>query len=205
RARSADMATKNYFDHVQPDGHMVFDFISASGITWYGAGEVIAWNTWPTLFDSADAANTGWLGSPTHRAIILSADYNYIGIGLAVQSSTGKKFWTAVTIKGPDRTRGWANMARVVRSRLAPVDGKVPVWIRWEGADRRLQVLTSGLRYFQVERRIDGGSWALIRSATTSTTATLYQSPHHRYDYRVRMRDRAGNWGLWSAPFAISI
>ena len=58
RARSADMATKHYFSHTQPDGRNVFDILSAQKITWYGAGEIIAWNNYPTLETSIAAANT---------------------------------------------------------------------------------------------------------------------------------------------------
>src|ERR1700741_3790426 len=47
RARSADMIAKDYFSHTQPDGQNVFDIINAQHITWYKAGENIAWNNYP--------------------------------------------------------------------------------------------------------------------------------------------------------------
>src|SRR3954469_20710791 len=109
RGRSSDMVAKDYFAHVQPDGRNVFDILSASGITWYNAGEIIAWNNYP--FDSTtSAANRQWMGSPGHRAIIVSSDLNYVGVGLAVDPATGKKLWTAVFIKGPDRTGAKASI-----------------------------------------------------------------------------------------------
>src|SRR4051794_19698644 len=102
RARSADMVAKSYFSHTQPDGRNVFDILSDAGITWYGAGEIIAWNTYPMTSTTA-AANSQWMNSPGHHAIVVSTSYNYVGVGLAVDS-TGKKLWTAVFMKGPDRT-----------------------------------------------------------------------------------------------------
>ena len=42
------------------------------------------------------------------------------------------------------------------------------VTVRWSGGDTRLQVLTSGLRYFQVQWRVGGGLW----HAWTTSTAT---------------------------------
>jgi uncharacterized protein YkwD len=49
RARSVDMATKDYFSHTQPDGRNAFDLLTAAKVTWYYAGEIIAWNNYPTL------------------------------------------------------------------------------------------------------------------------------------------------------------
>jgi len=116
RARSTDMATNGYFSHEQPDGRNVFDLISAAGITWYGAGEILAWNTQPTLTESAVAADAGWLGSAGHRAIVMSTDYNYAAFGLAV-APDGRKLWTGVFLKGPDRTRPTARAAGISRRR----------------------------------------------------------------------------------------
>jgi uncharacterized protein YkwD len=118
RARSADMAAKGYFGHTQPDGRTVFGILSAKAIKWYGAGEIIAWNTWPTMSDSVTTANDMWLNSPTHRSIILATTYNYMGVGLAIDGS-GKKYWTTVFIKGPDRTGGWVTMVPVAQPVVA--------------------------------------------------------------------------------------
>jgi len=80
---------------------------------------------------------------------------------------------------------------------MRTVDGSHKrVTVRWSGADTRLQVLTSGLRYFQVQWRASGGSWhAWTTSTATSKAITLVRGV--RYEVRVRSRDRAGNWGTW--------
>jgi uncharacterized protein YkwD len=203
RARSADMAAKNYFSHTQPDGRSVFDILTARAIKWYSAGEIIAWNTWPTLADSVTAANNGWLGSPTHNSIIMATSYNYMGIGLAVDGS-GKKYWTAVFIKGPDRTGGWVAITPPAQAALqtaavsiASVTSRIAS-LSWRGGDIRLVVLTAGFRNYQLQRRIDGGSWRWWTTWTRNTSGAFRAYSGHTYEVRVRACDRAGNCGAWS-------
>lgn len=198
--RAATMASTGQLSHTGPDGRTVFDMIGAAGITWYGAGEVIAWNTWPTLAGSATAANEGWMGSEVHRDLLLSTDENYVGIGVAT-STNGTKYWAAVLMKGPDRTGAWARMAAATLSRLS---GASFVRVGWTGGDLPLQVLTSGLRDFQLQRRTDGGSWWGVVSATALRSWTLRVAPGHHYEFRVRARDRAGNYGAWTSTVGIT-
>ena len=70
------------------------------------------------------------------------------------------------------------------------------VTVRWTGNDTRLQVLTSGLRYFEVE---GGGPVAPgtrgARRRRPAITASWVRGA--TYEFRVRSRDRAGNWGAW--------
>ena len=198
RARSVDMATKDYFDHNQPDGRNVFDILSAQKITWYNAGEIIAWNNYPTLETSVAAANLQWLNSPGHKAIVVSTSYNYVGVGLALDTATGKKMWTAVYMKGPDRTGAKATTAKpTVAAGSSAATRRVTV--SWTGADVPLQVLTSGFQAYKVERRVDGGAWATVWSSTTVKSLTLLLPGSHTYEFRVAARDKAGNWGAWSA------
>jgi uncharacterized protein YkwD len=197
RARSTDMATKHYFSHTQPDGRNVFDILNAKHITWYGAGEIIAWNNYPTLELSTHSADNQWMNSPGHKAIVLSATLNYVGVGLAVDASSGKKMWTAVYIKGPDRTgaRSTTNTP-VVTAGSSAASKKVS--ISWTGSDVKLQVLTSGFHSWAVERRTDGGAWTRLWSSTTRGSLALDLPAGHTYEFRTAARDNAGNWGGWS-------
>jgi uncharacterized protein YkwD len=195
RARSVDMVTKHYFSHTQPDGRNVFDILTAKGITWYNAGEIIAWNNYP-MDSTASAANRQWMGSPGHYAIVTSTDYNYVGVGLAVDPDTGKKIWTAVYLKGPDRTPARAAMASPRVGAWLSTNNRA-VTVSWSGYDPRLQVLTAGLRSFAVQIRTDGGSWRSVASSTTSNSWTFTAWKGHRYEVRVAPVDRAGNWGAW--------
>jgi uncharacterized protein YkwD len=193
RDRAAYMAATGEFSHTQSNGTDVFDMIVDAGIKWYGAGEIIAWNTAAALDYSAAFAVQGWMGSPTHRSIVMSKGYNYVGFGLAI-SSSGKRYWAGVYLKGPDRTGAWAKVAGVSKANL---DRRyVRVTVRWAGGDIRLQVLTSGLRYYQIQRRRNNGGWYNY-GTTTSTRLTRRWYRNSTYEFRVRSRDRAGNWGSW--------
>jgi uncharacterized protein YkwD len=194
RARSADMIAKDYFSHTQPDGRNVFDIIAASGIAWYGAGEIIAWNNYP-MDVTASTANHQWMNSPGHHAIVVSADFNYVGVGLAVDGTTGKKMWTAVYMKGPDRTGARASIARPSLGGGTITTRRVT--LSWTGSDVRLQVLTAGLGSFVLQRKVDGGRWRTI-TTTTSRYRRLSVLKGHVTQFRVAARDRAGNRGAWS-------
>lgn len=194
RERARYMAKTGTFSHTQAGGTDVFDLMSDEGITWYGAGEIIAWNTASVLDYSAEFAVRGWMDSAPHKAILLSKDYNYVGFGLAIASS-GKRYWAGVYMKGPDRTGAWAKISGVTKS---AVDAKTAnVRISWSGSDTKLQVLTSGLKVYQTQRTINGGAW-LDYGMTTATSTTKSWSRGATYVFRVRAKDKAGNWGSWN-------
>ena len=196
-ARSVDMATKHYRDHYR-DGQLVFiEMLNDQGITWYGAGEIIAWNNSPTMETSLPVANEGWLSSKGHRDIIVSTSYNYVGVGLAFDSNNGDWIWTAVYIKGPDRTGATANVNRPTVAAGASRATK-RVTVTWTGADVQLQTLTSGLHSFRVQRRVDSGAWATVLASTTVKSMSLDLPAGHTHVFRVAARDIAGNWGAWS-------
>lgn len=195
RARSVDMATKNYFSHVQPDGRNIFDLIAGAGITWYGAGEIIAWNN-ASFADSTAMARDGWMGSPLHRAIVLSKDYNYIGIGLAV-AANGKKYWTGAFLKGPDRTGGWVSISAQAKVANVSSGSYRVATTSWTGGDIRLQVLTAGLWYYQVQARVGSNTWGWQSTGTVQTWWSLKVWKGWSYDIRIRACDRARNCSGW--------
>ena len=196
RERSVDMATRHYRAHVTPDGTGVAEMLADRGIKWYRWGEIIAWNSYD-LDESTASAPRQWRNSRPHYEIITTADMNYAGVGAAYDSKEREWVWTAIFIKGPDRTGAWARMDSL------SVTSTGSVAVRWRGADVRLASLTSGLRDFTVQRRVDGGSWATVWSQTTATSRTVSLARGHRYEYRARARDRAGNTGAWSPPMEI--
>jgi hypothetical protein len=189
------MAANDYMSHTEPNGQKVFDRISAAGLTWYGAGEIIAWNTWPTS-STASAANNQWMNSTPHHAIVVSTSYNYVGVGLAYDSSNSRNYWTAVFIKGPDRTGAKASIGAAKLSAGTDATNR-RARITWSGFDIRLQVLTAGLRSFTVQRRVDDGAWTTVYSSTTLTAATFRVNLGHRSEFRVSAVDRKGNRGAW--------
>lgn len=196
RGRSVDMATKGYFSHTQPDGKNVFDILKAKGITWYNAGEIIAYNTYPELNVATGVANWQWMNSPGHKAIVVSTSMNYVGVGIAVDAN-GKKLFTAVYIKGPDRT-GATSKTNTPKVTAGSSGSSRKVTVSWTGADVKLQVLTSGFHSWQVQRRTDGGAWQIVWVGTTKPSMTLDLPGGHTYEFRTAARDNAGNWGGWS-------
>ena len=197
RARSVDMATKGYFAHRQPDGRTAFDLISAARIAWLSAGEIIAWNNWPTLASSVGAANVGWLGSPGHYAILTDRSYNTIGVGLAVDPATGRKLWTALFVREP------ASAGATSASNLVSVPSRPGLGLRTAYA-RRIAFLRwtpvrapAGVAYYQVQWRVAGGAWVTV-ARTTARSLKRYLRVHHLFSFRVRAFDRHGRPGAWS-------
>jgi uncharacterized protein YkwD len=196
RARSADMVAKGYFSHTQPDGRNVFAILTGQSVTWYNAGEIIAWNNYP-IDVTASTANRQWMNSPGHKAIVISTDFNYVGVGLAIDQATGKKLWTAVYIKGPDRTGARAAVTGAPL-RAGPTPTTRYTKLTWSGYDPKLQVLTAGLYNYTVQRKIDSGAWATVVTSTTLGYTNFRVTLGHRYEFRVAARDKKGNQGPWS-------
>ena len=204
QVRADTMAREDRMSHVSANGTSVFDLIDQRHITWYFAGEIIAWNNWPTLADSGAAANRGWMGSPQHHEIIVSTEYNYVGVALAVTPSGGR-YWSVDFLRGPDRTAPEAKaMASTLGAAYNLANGAVRrrVTWRWTGGDVPLATLTAGLRKFQVERRVNDRPWVLV-AQTSSHALTGWARRGHVTEIRVRGIDRAGNVGAWSAPIAV--
>ncbi len=92
--RSVDMIQRNYFSHVIPVcNQYVFPMMVAFGIHYRSAGENIGWETG----GGAAYINQSFMNSPDHRANILNANYNYMGVGSAYGSGwTGNGSPTSV-------------------------------------------------------------------------------------------------------------
>ena len=118
RDRADVMAANDVMSHTEPNGQKVFDRLGAAGLTWYGAGEIIAWNNYPTEPLSVAESIRAWMASPGHHDIMVSTGYNYIGFGAAV-SATGLRYYAGVFVKEPDQTGAWAHFGTVSKhSRL---------------------------------------------------------------------------------------
>jgi uncharacterized protein YkwD len=196
QSRAETLAATDLLSHTGPDGRTVFDAIRASGINWYGAGEVLVWNNYPTEADSTAQAVTAWLGSPVHRSIILSTGYNYVGFGAAVSPASGNRYYAGVLLKASDETGAWTKTGA---SSVQVLDGnEARVTVTWTGADTRLQVLTAGLRDFEVQHRVVGGAWQSF-GVTTRTSLVVAVARGKVHEFRVRARDKAGNRGAWSS------
>lgn len=189
--RASRMASSNTMSHTI--GGNLASQLNAYNISWYRYGENIGWSTAGWSSASAKAIFSMWMNSPSHKALILSDRFNYIGVGLAYRSSNRKTFASAVFAETVDYTRAVGRMTGGTRS------GNDLRWT-WSGYDPKLQTHTAGLRDFDVQYRINYGTWVLLRNDTTATSLSLADRSRGRsYAVRVRATDRRGNVGAWSA------
>lgn len=88
REKSKDMAVNKYFSHTSPTYGSPFEMMKQFGISYKTAGENIAKG-----YLSAQSVVSGWMNSPGHRANILNASFNTIGVG-AYKTSNNTIYWT---------------------------------------------------------------------------------------------------------------
>ncbi|WP_052339275.1 CAP domain-containing protein [Gorillibacterium massiliense] len=73
--KSKDMYNNNYFDHTSPTYGSPFNMMTSFGISYSYAGENIAKGQ-----QTPQDVMTAWMNSQGHRANILNANYNKIGV-----------------------------------------------------------------------------------------------------------------------------
>lgn len=78
QAKARDMATKEYFAHVGPDGREPWEWLTGAGYNYQYAGENLA----VRFVDSKDVVSA-WMESPSHRANIVKPVYVAVGVGVA--------------------------------------------------------------------------------------------------------------------------
>lgn len=76
--KADDMATRNYWAHVTPDGVQPWEFMSAAGYEYTEAGENLAYG-----FATSGDTVVGWMNSPAHRDNLLKSSYKEVGFGIA--------------------------------------------------------------------------------------------------------------------------
>lgn len=75
RIKACDMRDRKYFDHLDPDGNMIWPTIRKADYNYLFAGENIAMGT---VGDNETMQSL--LNSPEHRDNILSSNYTEIGV-----------------------------------------------------------------------------------------------------------------------------
>jgi uncharacterized protein YkwD len=96
---SRDMVRRGYFAHTSPGGSTLADRIRRSSFKTRGAwsaGENIAWGS--GQIGSPRSILRMWLHSSSHRAILLSSKWRFVGIGRASGHFRGQSsaaVWTA--------------------------------------------------------------------------------------------------------------
>ena len=85
RAKSQDMQSNKYFAHQSPTYGSPFDMMKRFGISYFYAGENIAYG-----YATPEAVMRAWMNSEGHRANILNGSFTAIGVGYVASGN----YWT---------------------------------------------------------------------------------------------------------------
>ena len=88
-AKVNDMFSKQYFDHVSPNGTTLDTVISREGYQFITVGENLAYGNFASAKEVVDA----WMRSPGHRANILNKEFTEIGIEARLGMYQGREVW----------------------------------------------------------------------------------------------------------------
>jgi len=188
--RAQRMADLHTLSHAAAGGNVGVALDSRS-IDWLGYGEIIGMTGWPFGQEAADSLYSMWKDSDSHRGIMFSADYNYVGVGIA-QADDGSTWASAVMTESRDHTLPVARNGRLTRN-------GDDLRFAWGGSDPRLQTHTAGLATFDVQSRRDDRGWRTILDDTTRTSVGRNDRAHgHWYLFRVQARDGRGNLSEWT-------
>ncbi len=107
RSRAEDMAKRNYFAHVNPDGHAANYLVQQAGYqlpSWWGNDPAANYiESIAAGYSTPQATWNGWMNSPDHRTHILGlnsfyASETYYGVGYYYDpNSTYKYYWVIIT------------------------------------------------------------------------------------------------------------
>lgn len=99
QGRSSDMAARNYFEHVTPEGKSFEDFLKEGGIRYKFGGEILSKNNFRADLAPAKAYDF-FANSPSHKAIMLEARFTSVGVGEA-KDAKGYYVYTVIFVQTP--------------------------------------------------------------------------------------------------------
>jgi len=76
-------------------------------------------------------------------------------------------------------------------------DAALPMTVSWSATDAG-----AGVKSYDVKRSKGGAAYEVIASAITGTSLNTTMKAGHRYQFKVRARDHAGNVSSWTGPYA---
>lgn len=84
QAKADDMFTRNYNDHVDPDGYHGYMYINVHAPNVCNSGgENLVNNVAKTNFDASAAVVNSWVYSPSHYAAMIDPNYDITGFGIS--------------------------------------------------------------------------------------------------------------------------
>lgn len=90
--KTDDMFTKQYFEHLSPDGTTAADLVKSVDYQFLIVGENLALG----IFETDQTLVQAWMNSPTHKANILNSKYTEIGAAVGIGDYKSQKQWMAV-------------------------------------------------------------------------------------------------------------
>ena len=167
--RASRMASSNTMSHTV--GGNLADQLDYRDVQWYATARPSRWSTAAWTVDAARAIYRSWMNSAPHRALLMSARFNYIGLGLALS-----------LVQRPDVRLGRDDRVR----RPHPT--------RWPGSRRRAAPVTTsrgpGAATTRASRRTRPGC-ATSTSSTASATGPGGRSTTTPRSKSLVLRDRA--------------
>lgn len=91
-AKTDDMFSAQYFEHVAPDGETAADLVKSFDYKFQIVGENLALG----IFQTDQTLVQAWMNSPTHKANILNPKFTEIGAAVGIGEYKGQKQWIAV-------------------------------------------------------------------------------------------------------------
>jgi hypothetical protein len=92
----------------------------------------------------------------------------------------------------PDSSRP-NTTAPVATIRRSSIGTTIPARLNWKGSD-----VGWGIASYKVQRSVDGGAWKTVSpSGLKASELAISLTAGHRYRFRVRATDKAGNVGAW--------
>jgi|GEM_PF-508517 len=98
RARSGDMAQRNYFSHTTPEGKNFLAMMTDKGIRYKYAGEILARNNYSDA-EATKIALDSYLGSAPHKAIMLDGRFNQVGVGYTKSDEDGMHYFAVIFVQ----------------------------------------------------------------------------------------------------------
>jgi uncharacterized protein YkwD len=98
--KARDILTKQYFDHISPDGKGPADLAKKVNYDYIAIGENLALGGFASDKELVDA----WMASPGHRENILNKSYTEIGVAVVKGMYEKQQVWVAVQEFGAPRT-----------------------------------------------------------------------------------------------------
>jgi len=124
--KAEDMFKHQYWAHTSPSGITPWQWFGKAGYNYVYAGENLAKD-----FGSAGAVMTAWMGSPAHRANILSDHYTQAGFAVVDGTLNGSPAVLVVALYGePANALAGATAPRTTPTTAAPAIREVPLWTR---------------------------------------------------------------------------